>query len=177
MSRRTLREEIWTVPNKNIRLKLSFANPNSTGSFCDHKKWFEHCVNKFNSKCSNSTTNQKEIEIITINAAEIVIDLKSEQDLAKAPGRALSGFSKILITDDQSSMFDPYYYNNIFHGKVFTTQSNWTDSDNKLSDADVVKALIDYIAAPKSKMPKGIIQAFDQIRKIVEVNGFVSGDK
>lgn len=156
-----------------IEMSLSFAKPDPEGSFCDHGAWFEHCVERFNEKCSKSTSNQKQIKIKKIKDDEIDIELISEQDLGKAPGRALSGFSKMLITNDNSSLFDSYYVDNVFHGKVFTTQSKISDNKERLSDEEVVKVLIDYLVTPKSKVSKGKIQAFEQIRKIVEMNGFV----
>lgn len=161
--------------NYKIPMKLECTSPMKTGSFTEHKAWFEKCVNMFNEKSAQSTINRKKIEIVDINTNEIFIDLYSEVQLGKAPGRALTMLSRMLL-DDTNPDYDPYYEQQLFHGKLFTidvTESGW---DNiYIEDQDLIKALVDYGMKPKSAVSDKQKKAVEQIKKIAVESGICEG--
>lgn len=172
----TLRKEVNIyMYNYKIPMKLECTSPMKTGSFTEHKAWFEKCVNMFNEKSAQSTINRKKIEIVDINTNEIFIDLYSEVQLGKAPGRALTMLSRMLL-DDTKPDYDPYYEQQLFHGKLFTidvTESGW---DNiYIEDQDLIKALVDYGMKPKSAVSDKQKKAVEQIKKIAVESGICEG--
>lgn len=172
----TLRKEVNIyMYNYKIPMKLECTSPMKTGSFTEHKAWFEKCVNMFNEKSAQSTINRKKIEIVDINTNEIFIDLYSEVQLGKAPGRALTMLSRMLL-DDTKPDYDPYYEQQLFHGKLFTidvTEAGW---DNiYIEDQDLIKALVDYGMKPKSAVSDKQKKAVEQIKKIAVESGICEG--
>lgn len=150
------------------KLVLKFVTPTPTGSFREHRAWFERCVEKYNEKGRESTVNLKKIQILEISADKIQISLQSEVNLEKAPGRALTYLSRLLVTEpDGEDFFDPFYAENLFHGKLFSTSEMGT-VDAKISDEDVVKILLDYTLTPQSSISESRKKAFKKIKKIVE---------
>lgn len=102
-------------------------------------------IEEYNS-CSKSAPNPKNISLIPSNFFNdsFIIKLTSEKELA-SPGKALRLFSQIITN---SGTFDCYIKN----GKVFSTfpvmqtenELEILDPD-KISDAEILKALIDYV--------------------------------
>lgn len=151
------------------RLVLRLVSPNPTDSFVNHAEWFEECVRLYNEKAERSTTNLKKIEICGIEEDAICIFLKSELKLEKAPGRALTYLSRLLITKPESEddVFDPFYKNNIFHGKLFRI-SEVSGEEEKIEDADAMKVLLDFLLLPKSATSEGQKRALEKIKKIIQ---------
>ena len=95
------------------------------------------------------------------------MDLLSEIELTRAPGRALSQFSRLLVaqTDENAEIFDSFFLEHVFHGKLFTIAE--VEEETSIEDEDVVKILVDFLVTPKSTMPESAKNAFGRIKKIV----------
>lgn len=149
------------------KLAIQFVKPDEVDSFAEHAVWFEYCVAEWNRKCSQSRVNEKRLENIEYRDDEIVVDLLSEIELTKAPGRALSQFSRLLVaqTDENAEIFDSFFLEHVFHGKLFTIAE--VEEETSIEDEDVVKILVDFLVTPKSTMPESAKNAFGRIKKIV----------
>lgn len=154
----------------NKDLILTCITPKQTESFKKHEEWFRWCVNRFTETSNKSTVNKKKVEILSVEDKEIRIRLYSETSLGKAPGRALSMLSRLLITKDEEcpEKYDSFFKDNLFHKKLFsiTQVSNRNIEEDMIEDSDVVKALVDYIVTPKSSIPESKKRAFSEIRRI-----------
>ena len=159
-------------------LVLSCIKPEQTDSFRNHVAWFRCCVQRYNAKSQLSTINKKKIEIISVNDKNIQIKLFCETNLQKAPGRALIMLSNMLITmeEEYKEEYDAFFEENLFHGKLFTIREIKNDAMNsgvEITDADIVKALVDYIVTPKHAIAEYKKQAFEEIRRIVIENNML----
>lgn len=157
--------------NNVVELILTCTKPEQTDSFRNHEKWFRFCADRFTEKSEQSTVNRKRIKIISIEDKEIRIQLFSERSLGKAPGRALTMLSKMLVTEDDKYIdeYDSFYTDNLFHKKLFkiTPVESNAPGITLIEDVDVVKALVDYLVLPKSSIPESKRRAFDEIKRIV----------
>lgn len=159
-------------------LVLSCIKPEQTDSFRNHVAWFRRCVERYNAKSELSTINKKKIEIISVNDKNIQIKLFCETNLEKAPGRALIMLSNMLVTKERGyeNEYDSFFEENLFHGKLFTIHEIKNDMMNnriEITDADIVKALVDYIATPKHTISEQKKQAFEEIKRIVIENNMI----
>lgn len=162
-----------------ITLKCELVYP-TEGTIEEHADWLGHCVKIYNLKSAESTVNQKEIVIKEYGDNYFICDLYSELAIPKSPGKALILLSKLLInepTDEYEGVkapeFDPFFYNCTFHKKLFSISTMDSDEIKDVSDAEVVKALIDYLVAPKSTMAESKKKAFQDIKAIVVNNGLL----
>ncbi len=150
-------------------LALTLVNPGTKESLQKHEKWMYACVDKYNCISNESTVNKKRAEIVCIEENRIILRLYSETNLEKAPGRALSLLSRLLITNDGSNEFDEFFLKNTFHGKLFRTASiNENETNVVLEDVDVIKILMDYVVTPKSKIPDTQKRAFNEIKRLTQ---------
>lgn len=174
-----------TKDNMNkITLKCELVYPSDNDEIVKHKEWLDYCIKVYNLKSLESTVNRKEIEVKEYGDNYIIIDLFSEVAIPKSPGKALILLSKLLINppseeidDIDTPEFDPFFCNATFHKKLFTTTSLESDDLLEVSDAEVVKALIDYLVAPKSTMAESKKKAFQDIKTIVINSGLLKEDK
>lgn len=157
--------------NYTIPLKLRCASPRQSGSFKDHEKWFKECVNEFNKRSDNSTINRKKIKVEEIYDKEIEIKLYTETNLGKAPGRSLTMLSRTLI-DEKNTLYDPYFSEQLFHGKLFTIEVIEAQADEiQMSDGELIKALVDYGMTPKSNILEKQKKAVEQMKKLAIESG------
>lgn len=153
-------------------LRLQFARPNQEGSFLEHKDFFLSCVRQYNDD-AQVARNHKKIEIIAIESNHIDINLYSNADLTKAPGRALMHLTKLLL-NDKIAGFDNYYQIHLYHKKLFLTeQISISKNYESLSDAEFVKCLIDYICKPKSEITEKDKSTMNRIKLIALENGLI----
>lgn len=153
-------------------LRLRFANPNQMGSFKEHQKYFQYCVNLYNN-AAQIARNTKKIEILHINGNYIDICLYSNTDLTKAPGRALVHLTALLLNEENAD-YDDYFANHLYHKKLFyTEQISVSKNYEALSDVEFVKSLIDYISKPKSEMSEKEKSTMNRIKLIALENGLV----
>lgn len=161
------------------KLSLRFVKSEQHDSFANHVAWFQYCAAEWNRKCSESTVNQKRLDNIEFRDEEIVVDLLSEIELTKAPGRALSQFSRALLTEteENKNIYDSFFAEHVFHGKLFKISE--VGDELSIKDGDVVKILVDFLVTPKSTMPEGVKNAFNRVRKIVteEILPFVEREE
>lgn len=150
------------------KLLLKFLNPNPVGIFSEHVRWFEKCVEKFNTIVAESRANKREIEVIEVSDDYIKIKLSSELELGQAPGKSLVKLSQSLVNDCEDELYDDFFAQNLFHGKLFTFTN--VEDVGELSDTDAVKALLDYLVTPQSQIAEGKKQAFKRIKKIIIEN-------
>ena len=157
--------------NYTIPLKLRCVAPIQTGSFKEHKEWFRECVKEFNQRSDNSTINRKKIKVVEMGEDVIEIRLCTETNLGKAPGRSLTMLSRTLI-DDKNTLYDPYFSEQLFHGKLFTIEVIETEAGEiQMSDGELIKALVDYGMTPKSNILEKQKKAVEQIKKLAIESG------
>lgn len=157
--------------NYTFTLKLRCAAPIQTGSFKEHETWLRLCANKFNEICKKSSTNRKKVEIIEVKDDLIEVVLYSEVNLGKAPGRSLTMLSKTLI-DDKNILYDPYFSEQLFHGKLFTIEVIEAEvGEFQLSDGELIKCLVDYGISPKSSISEKEKRAVEQMKKLAIESG------
>lgn len=157
--------------NYTIPLKLRCATPRQTGSFKEHEKWFRVCVSEFNQKSEGSTINRKKINVVEICDNAIVIELRTETNLGKAPGRSLTMLSRALI-DEKNALYDPFFSKQLFHGKLFTIEVIETSvREPQISDGELIKALVDYGMAAKSNVAEKQKKAVEQMKKLAIESG------
>lgn len=160
--------------NYTFPLKLRCATPIQTGSFREHEGWFKECVEDFNQKSDRSTINRKKIEVVEIYDDLIEIRLFTETNLGKAPGRSLTMFSRALINNDKNPFYDSYFKEQLFHGKLFTIEVIEAETvEIKMGDEDLIKALVDYIIAPKSNLLEKQKRAIEQMKKLALESGIL----
>ena len=157
--------------NYSFPLKLKCVVPRQTGSFREHEEWFRECVKEFNKKSSDSTINRKKIDIMEIGDDAIEIQLHTEVNLGKAPGRSLTMLSRMLI-DDQKPLYDPFFCEQLFHGKLFTIEVIEMGAEEvKISDGELIKALVDYGMAARSSVSERQKKAVEQMKKLAIESG------
>lgn len=158
--------------NYSYNLRLRFTNPNQTGSFQEHEKYFRDCVEEYNN-AAQSARNTKKIEILHIDSDHIDICLHSNADLTKAPGRALMHLTTLLI-DEKNDGYDNYFTNHLYHNKLFSTeQISVSKSYESLSDVEFVKSLVDYISRPKGEISEKDKSTMNRIKMIALENGLI----
>lgn len=154
-------------------LRLRFTNPNQTGSFKEHKKYFLSCMDEYN-KAAQTARNTKKIELVHMDNNYIDICLYSNADLTKAPGRALMHLTTLLLNEEKDG-YDSYFATHLYHNKLFyTEQISVSKNYESLSDVEFVKSLIDYISRPKSEISEKDKSTMNRIKLIALENGLIS---
>ncbi len=158
--------------NFNYNLRLRFSNPKQHEPFKNHEKYFMYCIEEYNESAKNAR-NKKKIDVIDIKDNHIDICLNSTADLTKAPGKALMHLTTLLL-DKNSTNYDDFFASNLYHNKLFYTEQYSTSKDlDKISDADFIKGLIDYISKPKSEISEKDKSTMSRIKFIALENGLI----
>ena len=135
-----------------VTLKVTLTNPNPIGGCLkDHLKFFKSKIDELNS--SESNHNQKTVTIINTDMDDaIIVKVTSELELG-VPGRAFTGLSRSLL-DEKSTDFDPFFKNNLFHGRLLSFEKLYADEEDslKVSDTDLIVRVTILATKPKSHL-------------------------
>lgn len=131
-----------------VRMKL--ANPNPVGGHLkEHLDFVNRKLNEMNN--TESAYNQKTVTIIEpVTDDSVTLKVVSELELG-VPGRAFTGLSRSLL-DEASEDFDPYFKNNLFHGRLLSFEKVYEDEGavEKITDTDMLVRLVILANKPKS---------------------------
>lgn len=138
-------------------------------------------IKVFNEKSSHSLVNPKHIGLgengeddIQLSRATLIITLYTQEEL-NTPGKAVRLLSQLLITsDDSDNLSDLLFDKKLFRSfKVATTytadQSKRTIDISSFSDADLIKALVDFVCNPQDFSAKKR-NAVEEMKKIAIEN-------
>lgn len=166
------------------KIGLSLVHP-SPNSFL-YDKPFEDTINyaarHYNSVCSASKNNPKEIEIIEIREKSIILYLSSEVELAN-PGKALRSFSQNLLKNET-------FQNTFMFGKQLFTSYDVANaysvpcekkhiSAEDIDDTLFLNSLINYFFKkrdPDTKIYLRKKKAIEKMKVIAYDCGIISND-
>lgn len=154
---------------------VKLATPNSDFSFKEkeYKDTIEKYIEVFNDISKNSA-NRKEVTIVEVYREYFIIKIDSDYEIT-AVGRALRPFSKLIV---ESHKFDDY----IKYSKLFSTfplvntsvvSDDIVDPETTISDAELIKALVDYTCSKTENNYKKKRIAMTKIKKIALEAGIV----
>lgn len=96
------------------------------------------------------TRDQKTLKILSIEREKITVQLESANPLQN-PTRSLSALTRFL-TSNYSGIFEEYVYNKtLFKMSLINTISDDSDADVTISDAEMLKIIVDLTVGFTSK--------------------------
>jgi len=153
--------------NYNVTAIVRMAHPKPNDLLKNHIEWFLFCLNEFNERVNDSESNPKNVSVLEIKEDHIRIKISSEQELGLAPGRALTGLSRSLITNTSNNpKYDDYFENNLFHKKLFTYEVYYESNYNDITISELIHGFIDFALQPQSLIPESQKLAYNRIKKI-----------
>lgn len=161
--------------NYTYTVGVKLATPNSNFSFLEDK--YNHIIMKYIETFNDISTrsaNPKTATIVNIYRDYFVLRIDSVYEIS-AVGKALRPFSKLIV---DSHEFDDY----IKYSKLFSTfplinvsniSEDIVDPETIISDAELIKGLVDYTCSKTENDYKRKKIAMTKIKKIALEAGIV----
>lgn len=148
-------------------LKIKLAYPSQNIDFSKFSDTIKTAINE-----SNKSSKSIQICLKDIKENYFILEITSSYEIHQ-PGKSIRLFSQEIV---KSHCFDSY----IRHGKLFSTFPVGADEETKevfdpdaISDAELVKCLVDYIANKSQKDYVKRRKAVTEMKKIAHESGLL----
>lgn len=178
----------------NVALGLTPINQAVNVDFLEDKlsssesveEYIRRSIKRFTKASMNSSTNSKGIDpdSIIISQRDIVFRLYSEKQLS-APGKCMKLLSKYLLEEEYfvnlkvgEKLFKTYTPSEIVD--TSTGQTKVVDAASKITDAALVKSLIDYLLTPQfpyTPEKNNMRNAVEQMKALAAQSGMIKIDE
>lgn len=148
-------------------LKIKLAYPSQTIDFNKFSGTIKNAINE-----SNKSSKSIQICLKDIKEDFFLLEVTSSYEI-QHPGKSIRLFSQEIV---KSHYFDSY----VRHGKLFSTFPVGTDEETQevfdpdtISDAELVKCLVDYMANKSQKDYIKRRKALNEMKKIAHESGLL----